>query len=117
MRLEYDLEVLAAPRSFDLTDASFPVLIHAYPVAGPRGPQGFAAELSAGVLEVPTGAYNGINATFQLSEPCFAPSLRVFRNGLLEMPTIGYSLVGTTLTLTTPPLTTDLITVTYYIQP
>lgn len=40
MRLEYDIEIIAQPRSFDLTDEGRPVLIDAFPVQGPRGEPG-----------------------------------------------------------------------------
>lgn len=84
-------------------------------VQGPVGAVGPAGPVAIAVAEIPAGVSNGVNLAFTVSRNFIPNSLQVFRNGLLELIGVGYTLSSTTLTFTTAPLVTDLITVTYYI--
>lgn len=66
-------------------------------VDGSSGPCGVAPGFVDS--EAPSGAIDGINATFTLADaPSPAGSLKLFRNGLLVEPTVDYSLDGNTVT-------------------
>ncbi len=51
--------------------------------------------------EIPSGAIDGVNVTFTLSQtPSPAASLELYLNGLLEIQTVDYTLSGNTITIT-----------------
>lgn len=65
--------------------------------------------------EVPTGTVDGTNATFTLANPPVPmASLALYRNGILQKPSIDFTLSGTTVTFTaTVPKTGDLLQAYY----
>jgi Abnormal spindle-like microcephaly-assoc'd, ASPM-SPD-2-Hydin len=85
---------------------------------------GLAADLAASTgntvnvtfidAETPGGAMNGANAAFTLAQtPNPAPSLEIFRNGILQHASNDYTLSGSTITFTNIPLAADIL-VAYY---
>ena len=55
-----------------------------------------------------------MNVTFPLADVAdLSQSIQVFRNGLLEVPGIGYLVTEDSVTFTTPPLNSDVIAVVY----
>ena len=55
-------------------------------------------------FETPGGTINGTNTVFTLAFTPTTGSLHLFRNGLLQLPAIDYTLSGTTITyLVAPP--------------
>ena len=78
---------------------------------GPPGPPGSDLATS----EVLSEQYqDGVNAVFPLSAVAdLSQAVQVFRNGLLEIPGIGYQVTPTHVTFTTPPLGDDVLTVIY----
>jgi hypothetical protein len=68
-------------------------------VDGTSGPCGGQTNLGFIDGEVPSGALNGVNATFSLANtPNPATSLELFRNGLLLQQNLDYSLSGSAIT-------------------
>lgn len=68
--------------------------------------------------ETPSGAINGANAAFMLSQtPNPSSSLAVYRNGLRMTPSVDYTLTGAVVTFATAsvPQTTDTLTCSYRI--
>lgn len=65
--------------------------------------------------EIPSGPRNGINETFMLANNFQTASTCVYRNGLREHLSVGYTEASPTIVFTTPPLTSDVITVDYLI--
>ncbi len=66
--------------------------------------------------EIPTGAVDGANTVFNLAAaPSPAPSLQVFRNGILQKPGTDYLLSGQTITFNaySVPQSGDLLLATY----
>jgi hypothetical protein len=66
--------------------------------------------------EVPGGSVNGANAVFTLAgTPLPASSIRVFRNGLLQMEGVDFNLAVNTITFTSVsiPQTGDIVQVSY----
>lgn len=127
---EIQYQIQGEPRPLTLVDSTpsiilsdeyeYPFIIASIPVRGVRGFTGATGAVGptpTPFSETLSGVHNGVNTDFALTHACVPNSLMVFRNGLMEVASIGYSLVGATVSFTTPPLTTDLITVTYYIQP
>jgi len=89
-------------------------------VDGSSGPCGSAGGTSSNVAyadsETPSGAVNGVNATFTLlNAPSPAASLELFRNGILMTPGSDFVLSGTTVTFYTwsVPQTGDTIVASY----
>jgi hypothetical protein len=85
---------------------------------GPRGPQGETGPPGLTYLAIsqvlPAQFQNGVNATFALSDTAdLSQAIQVFRNGLLEIPGLGYLVTETSVTFTTPPLDSDVIAVVY----
>jgi hypothetical protein len=79
---------------------------------GPTGPAGPAGNLAYEV--VPQQLQNGTNATFALSNLIdTSKAVQVFRNGLLEVPGVGFSAAASSITFSTPPLVTDVVAVIY----
>lgn len=112
-------------------DYDYPFIIAAVPLRGRRGftgdkgdkgdtgdpgapgAPGEPPELFSEILD---GTQDGVNLDYELTHPAVPYSLMVVRNGLCEVAGVGYTLAGASLQFTTPPLATDLITLTYYIQ-
>lgn len=83
-------------------------------VAGPQGPPGRNAEFHNAVL--PAEEQDGVNTVFTLSPVARIPSqIQVFRNGLLEVPGVGFTATASTLTFSTAPLDSDVVAVIYEI--
>lgn len=87
---------------------------------GPRGPSGPAGPpgppgSDLATCEVLSDQYqDGANVVFPLSSVAdLSQAVQVFRNGLLEIPIIGYTVTPTHVTFTTPPLGDDVLTVVY----
>lgn len=85
---------------------------------GPRGPQGLTGPPGLTYIAIsevlPAQLQNGVNATFPLSDTAdLDQAIQVFRNGLLEIPGIGYLVSEDGVTFTTPPLDSDVLTVIY----
>ena len=75
------------------------------------------AAKSAGAFylrETPTGAVNGTNADFVISQAAYAGTLEVYLNGLLQEPTDDYTVSGTTITMLAAPLTGDKVRVKFF---
>lgn len=56
---------------------------------------------------------NGVDNQFTLNQGATTDTILVVINGVLQAPTVSYSVAGTTLTLTDVPLTTDIIEVRF----
>lgn len=84
-------------------------------IPGPAGPAGQPGD-GAGVFnETPTGVKDGVNTTFTLAHTPAVWSTTLYRNGLREVLTVGYTVTGSSVTFTTPPLSSDVLTVDYLI--
>lgn len=80
--------------------------------AGPTGPAGAGLIIRTDVVPATTGS------SYTLSRAAASPgSVQVSRNGLIEVPGVGFTVVNsggfTIVTLTTAPLLTDVLVVTY----
>lgn len=80
---------------------------------GIQGPPGDGGLIAA---EVPTGTRNGSNTTFTLANAFQTGSTSVYRNGVLEQPTVGYTESSPQIIFTTAPLGDDVITVSYVVN-
>ena len=85
---------------------------------GPRGPVGETGPPGLTYIAIsevlPAQFQNGVNVTFPLADVAdLSQSIQVFRNGLLEVPGIGYLVTEDSVTFTTPPLNSDVIAVVY----
>jgi hypothetical protein len=81
---------------------------------GPQGPPGNNAPV---IGETPSGTQNGTNEVFTLVHSYAADSTAVYRNGLREVLNVGYTESGAgQITFTTPPLSSDVLTVDYLVQ-
>lgn len=79
---------------------------------GEPGPSGLTYLATSEVL--PAQYQNGVNATFPLSDEAdLSQTIQVFRNGLQEVPGIGYLVTQNSVTFTSPPLDSDVIAVVY----
>jgi len=66
---------------------------------GTTGACGGAANIGFVDMETPQGAVNGVNTVFLLSQaPAPASSLHLYRNGILQKPSVDYVLSGNTVT-------------------
>lgn len=125
--------------SLDLQQADSNVLIAAVPIRGddgiqgpqgiqgpkgdqgdigPQGDQGVSWNSSNVVSEIiDFMLQDGVRTTFQLQFEANAPTVEVYRNGLMEFNGLGYVLTSsstvTHITLTTAPLSEDVIAVRY----
>ena len=87
-------------------------------IVGLPGPQGATGPRGSGnetVSQVISGSLqNGVTSTFTLSQAAdIGQAVQLFRNGLLEIPGVGYTVTQNSVTLTTPPLSTDVVAVIY----
>lgn len=76
---------------------------------GPRGPGGSAVcEVVSQQLQ------NGVVSTFFLANAVDgSQAVQVFRNGLLEVPGVGFSVGLNSVTFSSPPLNSDVVAVVY----
>ena len=65
--------------------------------------------------ETPTGAINGINVTFGISQTPAAGTLMLYLNGILQKPTGQYTLAGTVITMAAAPLAGDWLQAVYLV--
>lgn len=75
------------------------------------------AAKSAGALyvrETTTGAVDGTNADFTISQAAYAGTLEVYLNGVLQDPSDDYTESGTTITMVTAPLVDDKVRVKFF---
>ncbi len=86
-------------------------------VDGTAGPCGTAPTQIAFVdAETPSGAVNGVNRVFLLSQvPSPAASVQFFRNGILQKASVDFSLSGNTVTfdVNSTPQTGDVLSVSF----
>ena len=84
-------------------------------IQGARGETGPAGRSANSVCEVLSQQIqNGTNATFTLSNLLdTTQAVQVFRNGLLEVPGIGFTSSSTSIVFSTAPLATDVVAVIY----
>jgi hypothetical protein len=66
------------------------------------------------VRETPTGAVDGTNADFTISQAAYAGTLEVYLNGLLQELTDDYTVAGTTVTMLAAPLAGDKVRVKFF---
>jgi hypothetical protein len=64
--------------------------------------------------DMPTGATDGVNTVFVLTDLPKTDSEIIRKNGLVLVRNWDYTIVGNTLTIMTPPLPTDYITASYF---
>lgn len=83
------------------------------PTPGPPGTPGPAGDGTQVFGEVPSGGQDGVNDSFTLSHGFQAGSTAVFRNGLREQLNVGYTESSPEIVFTSPPLSSDVITVDY----
>lgn len=86
------------------------VLVVATP--GPPGPPGSPRVFN----EEPGGVKDGVNAVFTLAQAPEPGSTTLYRNGLREQLDVGYTLSGSEITFSSPPLSTDDLTVDYLLE-
>jgi hypothetical protein len=86
-------------------------------VDGSAGPCGTTVTLPGFVdMETPTGTVNGSNLVFTLNQaPAPAASLHLFRNGVLQRPSVDYTINGNILTFlaAAAPQSSDLLLASY----
>lgn len=83
---------------------------------GTTGPCGAASSIGFVDMETPSGAVNGTNAIFTLTQaPAPASSLHLYRNGILQKPLMDYLLSGNTVTFLSvaTPQSGDLLLASY----
>lgn len=69
--------------------------------------------LKTSVQEIPSGAIDGSNTDFDLSNAPEGGTLDVFLNGVFLTENEDYTFSGVTITLVAPPVSGDRLTVTY----
>jgi hypothetical protein len=85
-------------------------------VPGSPGQPGPPGDGTPVLNETPTGVKDGSNTVFTLAHAPQAGSTGVYRNGLREVLGVGYILAGSNLTFSSPPLSSDEITVDYLME-
>ena len=102
----------SAPVSVTVTDPDPIEIVGFLGPMGPTGPRGAGNETVSQVISA--SLQNGVTATFTLSQAAdITQAVQVFRNGLLEIPVVGFTVTQNSITLTTPPLNSDVIAVIY----
>lgn len=86
---------------------------------GPEGPPGPPGNGLITIAERLAPSYqNGVNTILPLGHTArIDQGMQVFRNGLMEIPGLGYISSAGFVTFTTPPLPTDVITAVYQKDP
>jgi hypothetical protein len=123
---ELEVEIVLAETSVDLTvvDSTMGLQVGAAAVvtavlvggpAGATGPPGAGLILRTDVMPATT------NSSYTLPQTAASVgSVQVSRNGLIEVPGVGFTVVNsggsTVVTLTTAPLLTDVLVVTYDVE-
>ena len=118
-----EVEIVLAQTNVDLTvvdstmglQVGSAAVVTAVLVGGPAGPPGAALILRTDVVPA------GTSSSYTLSQVAASVgSVRVSRNGLAEVPGVGFTVVtsggSTVVTLTTAPLLTDVIVVAYDVE-
>ena len=95
-----------------------PVTVGVVTVLGPQGAPGATGARGPGssaVCEVVSQQLqNGVTSTFTLANAVdLSQAVQVFRNGLLEVLGVGFSVSSGSVTFSTPPLSSDLVAVVY----
>lgn len=111
---EVALEVVAPVVDVSPDPDGAQVILVATP--GPMGPPGPGGDGTQVFNETPSGLQDGANTTFTLAHEPQAGSTTVYRNGLREVLTLGFTVTGSTLTFSTPPLSSDVLTVDYLME-
>lgn len=86
-------------------------------VLGPRGfdgPTGPPGPTYATVSEN-VGPGDGVTTSFSLTYTARPGSHQVFRNGLAEVPGVGFTATATSVTLSVAPLSSDAVFVSYQV--
>lgn len=78
----------------------------------------FISQLAAGAAfhdaETPSGTVNGTNVTFTLAAtPSPVASLHLYLNGVLQIPTVDFTISAATITFTVAPTTTSSVIAFY----
>lgn len=106
---------IASPTVDVTPDASgAQVIVVATP--GPRGLPGPAGDGTQVFNETPSGVKDGANAVFTLAHTPQVGAVSVYRNGLREVLGVGYTVAGSNITFSTPPLSSDVLTVDYLME-
>jgi len=64
--------------------------------------------------DVPSGTIDGSNVTFTLSQvPSDSSGVKVYLNGLIQIPTTNFSITGQTITMVVAPATGQTMLTTY----
>lgn len=96
------------------TDGNVVVVVPFPGAQGIQGPPGTNSPIAGDTL---TGVQNGSNEVYTTSHAFVASSTAVYRNGLREELGVGYTESGSAqITFTTPPLSSDVITIDYLAQ-
>jgi hypothetical protein len=111
---EINVDLTVVESTIDLQVGSEPT-VTAVLIGGPAGPPGAALVLRTDVVPA------GTSSSYTLSQVAAGTnSVQVSRNGLAEVPGVGFTVVtsggSTVVTLTTAPLLTDVIVVTYDVE-
>jgi hypothetical protein len=110
--VDYTLAANMITFATDATPQTGDILVASYRLAASIPGVGFVDQ------QTPTGATNGVNTTFTLSQtPSPSASLTVFLNGLLMSAGVDYTLSGSTITFLTAsvPQTGDILLCSYRI--
>lgn len=83
---------------------------------GPPGPPGSAGDGTQVINEIPSGTQDGVNTVFALAHTPQSGSTMLYRNGLREVITVGYTVTGSNITISTPPLSSDVLIVDYLME-
>lgn len=86
-------------------------------VLGPQGIQGVQGEIGptySTVSEI-VGPGDGVTDSFPLTYAARSGTHQVFRNGLAELPGIGFTATESSITLSVAPIETDVVFVSYQV--
>lgn len=86
-------------------------------VLGPRGlpgPAGPAGPTFATISEVITGT-DGVTDSFSLTYTARLGSHQVYRNGLAELPGLGFTATTSSISFSVAPLSSDVVLVSYQV--
>lgn len=65
--------------------------------------------------KTPTGAIDGSNDVFHLDHAPLTGTEYVYLNGVVQYPTLAYTIAGNAITFITPPQIGDVIDVSYFL--
>lgn len=109
-----DIEVVADAVDVTADPNGAQVIVVATP--GPPGPPGSAGDGTQVFNEIPSGTQDGVNTVFALAHTPQSGSTMLYRNGLREVITVGYTVTGSNITISTPPLSSDVLIVDYLME-